>query len=156
MLKGLQFFLVCVTGWVLIWSQTITSRPWRNGSQTTISSLQMDKLCMQENCLRDNLRAYIFMCNWARGCCNPRVASGGYIGNMEYFRNWERYWGDDPHPGTLLRAARRSQFAPDEGALFKWCLLHYPCWIPNLWPHGPPRSLGSRPTPQNIDLRSMD
>ena len=80
-------------------------------------------------------------------------ATGGYIVHMDYFRDWERFWRSDPHPGCVLQAARRSRFAPNEHTIYKWCLLHYPSWIPNLWPHGVPHSPD---IPQAVDLHCMD
>ena len=52
--------------------------------------------------------------------------SGGYVGNLQFFNDWDVLWNSRVHPGRTLQAARASCFPPCETDLFRWCKLHFP------------------------------
>ena len=72
--------------------------------------------------------------------------SGGYIGNLDYFNQWDMRWTAQTHPGRSLQSC----FPPSEVALLKWCRLYFPSWVPHFWPEGPPVQK------EQINLYSVD
>ena len=82
----------------------------------------------------------------------------GYVSNMQWFQQWDLEWNQNSHPAVALQAARSSPFPPDEQQLQRWCMLHYPDWVPELWPlhqAGTPTSQPLEPK-ACINLDSMD
>ena len=50
---------------------------------------------------REEARAH-FHLNLGQGMLRASWPYGGYITNMAYFRDWERYWNSKTHPARAL------------------------------------------------------